>query len=55
MSCQRIQNSWKPLFEFKNAVLNTDQEKESINRVGMGSELRNQCLSSLGKPRDANR
>ena len=55
MSCQRIQNSWKPFFEYKNAVLNTDLEKESINREGMGSDLRDHRLSSLGKPHEANR
>ena len=43
------------LLEYKNAVLNGEQEKVSIICVRIEKSVpRNHRLSSLGKPRDAN-
>ena len=45
------------LFKYENADFNGEQEKESIIQVRIGLEKlipRDHCLSSLGKPGNAN-
>ena len=57
MSSQRVQEPLEAFFKYKNAVFNDEQEKDSYYWCEDGIEKSvpwDHCLSSLGKPRNAN-